>query len=72
MFTFDNSDTGSTWNGPYLLTVQPIAAGDKGPWHPSPDGTVLVEAGTGPQLKCQNPPAGYDTWASAAAPADRR
>jgi hypothetical protein len=64
MFTFDDSDTGSGWNGPYLLTKQPVAPGDTGPWHPSPDGTVLVEAGTGPQLTCQNPPAGDDVFTS--------
>jgi hypothetical protein len=62
MFTFDDSDTGNAWNGPYLLTRRPIAPRDLGPWHPSPDGKVLVEAGTGPQLTCQNPPAGYDAW----------
>lgn len=68
MFTFHDSDTGDTWNGPYLLTRQPIAAGDPGPWHPSPDGTVLIDAGTGPQLTCQNPPVGYDTWAPTPSP----
>ncbi|HEX3708113.1 MAG TPA: cellulase family glycosylhydrolase, partial [Mycobacteriales bacterium] len=61
-FTFDDSDTGDSWNGPYFLTKRPVAKGDPGPWHPSPDGKVLVEAGTGPQLTCQNPPSGYDTW----------
>ncbi|HVU62238.1 MAG TPA: cellulase family glycosylhydrolase [Mycobacteriales bacterium] len=62
VFTFNDADTGDTWNGPYLLVRRPVAPGDAGPWHPSPDGTVLYEAGTGSQLTCQNPPAGYDTW----------
>lgn len=62
MFTFDDSDTGDSWNGPYLLVRRPVNPGDPGPWHPTPDGSVLIEAGTGPQLTCQDPPTGYDTW----------
>jgi hypothetical protein len=62
VFSFANSDTGDSWNGPYLLTRQPIAPGDPGPWHPSPDGTSLIKAGTGPPLSCIDPPEGFDTW----------
>ncbi|HVW79760.1 MAG TPA: cellulase family glycosylhydrolase [Mycobacteriales bacterium] len=62
VFTFNDADTGDSWNGPYLLVRRPVAPGDAGPWHPTPDGTVLYEAGTGKQLTCQNPPPGYDTW----------
>jgi hypothetical protein len=62
VFTFNDADTGDTWNGPYLLVKRPVSPGDVGPWHPSPDGTVLYEAGTGPQLTCQDPPTGYDTF----------
>ncbi|HEX3898544.1 MAG TPA: cellulase family glycosylhydrolase [Mycobacteriales bacterium] len=62
VFTFNDADNGDPWNGPYLLVKRPVSPGDAGPWHPSPDGTVLYEAGTGNQLTCQDPPTGYDTW----------
>jgi hypothetical protein len=60
-FTFDDSDTGDSWNGPYLLTQQPVASGDPGPWPASADGAVIKRAGTGPAITCQSPPSGYDT-----------
>jgi hypothetical protein len=60
-FTFDDSDTGDSWNGPYLLTHQPIASGDPGPWPASADGALIKRAGTGPAITCQSPPSGYDT-----------
>lgn len=63
VFSFDDSDTGDTWNGPYLLTRQPVEPGDPGPWHPSPDGTALIKADTGAPLTCLDPPDNYDTWA---------
>ncbi|HVU60059.1 MAG TPA: cellulase family glycosylhydrolase [Mycobacteriales bacterium] len=62
VFTFNDSDTGSTWNGPYLLTKQPVAPGDKGPWPASVDGAVVKRAGTGAPVTCQSPPSGYDTF----------
>jgi hypothetical protein len=62
VFTFNDADDGQTWNGPYFLVKRPVTPGDDGPWHPTPDGNVLYEAGTGDQLTCQDPPAGFDTW----------
>ncbi|HEX3708115.1 MAG TPA: cellulase family glycosylhydrolase [Mycobacteriales bacterium] len=61
-FTFNDSDTGDSWNGPYLLTKQPIASGSPGPWTPSADGAVVKTATTGHTLSCQNPPSGFDKW----------
>ena len=62
VFTFNNSDTGDGWNGPYLLTKQPVAPGDPGPWPASANGSVIKRAGTGPALSCKSPPSGFDTW----------
>jgi hypothetical protein len=67
VFTFLDSDTGRDWNGPYLLTRQPIAPGDVGPWPASADGAMLDRAGNGQQLRCRTPPPGYDTWADQSA-----
>jgi hypothetical protein len=64
LFAFGNADTGSDWNGPYGLVRKPIRPGDAGPWPPSADGAPLQAVGTGTTLSCQNPPFGYDTWAS--------
>ncbi|HVW79761.1 MAG TPA: cellulase family glycosylhydrolase [Mycobacteriales bacterium] len=62
VFTFNDSDTGDSWNGPYLLTKQPVAPGDPGPWPASADGAVVKRAGTGAALTCKSPPSGFDTW----------
>jgi hypothetical protein len=64
LFAFDDADNGSDWNGPYGLVRKPVRPGDVGPWPPSADGAPLQAAGTGATLSCQNPPFGYDTWAS--------
>jgi Cellulase (glycosyl hydrolase family 5) len=61
LFAFNDSDTGDSWNGPYLLTKQPVAAGSSGPWTPSADGAVLKQAATGHTLSCENPPSGFDS-----------
>lgn len=61
-FTFNDADTGSDWNGPYLLTKQPIKPGSRGPWPASADGAVMQRAGNGPALHCVAPPSGFDIW----------